>query len=94
MIVSRDFTLIIYLEAYKNSADKLCGMWDGEPVITTLHRMGCECAARELKRIFYSVSRDDMNNLLRDDAMITRYPDPAERYVNCAKLLWRNKTND
>lgn len=90
-IVSPNYSITLYLEAYKNSADKLCGMWDGQPVITTLHRMGCECAARALKRTFGTIPCDEMNKLLVDNSMISLYPEPAERYVNCAKLLWRKK---
>lgn len=79
-IVSDEFEIFYYLEAWRKSADKIAYIENGIVKTELLHRMSCEQAAYVFKK--YNV---DLFEILNKSEILQRYDSYADKYVALAK---------
>lgn len=80
-IISTDFEVTYYIEAWRKHADKTAYIENGEVVIELIHRMSCEQAAYIFKK--HKIEPFELLNTLE---ALQRYNTPTERYTALAKI--------
>lgn len=82
-IISDEFEIFYYLEAWRKSADKIAYIENGIVKTELLHRMSCEQAAFVFKK--YNV---DLFEILNKSEILQRYDSHADKYVALAKCSY------
>ncbi len=80
-IVSYDYEVFYYLEAWRKSADRIGYIKDGIVKTELLHRMSCEQAAYVFKK--HNIDPFEFINKLE---CLKKYDNHADKYVALAKL--------
>ena len=80
-VVSEDFEVFYYVEAWRKCADRIAYLENGNPKVELLHRMSCEQAAH----IFKTYNLEPFE-LINGSDMFQKSDNHADQYAAFAKL--------